>query len=178
MKASDIGLSGSLVEERDSYVYFLQSSGIILGNEQDTLMWSWNQTNGGITIKKSYEAVTLNLPAPTSKWWLPYLWRWKIPQKLKVLSWLVLQNRILTGENIKKKGFNGPFICPNYFSEEETTHHFFMQCSYATEVWSLTLEGLNSQTIVYALSMDDAINGVWLGFILYLFFLLGVFGGI
>ncbi|KAJ3683781.1 hypothetical protein LUZ60_014008 [Juncus effusus] len=39
------------------------------------------------------------------------VWKVRLPAKLKVFMWMVLQNKILTGENWSRRGGDGPYNC-------------------------------------------------------------------
>ena len=52
-----------------------------------------------------------------------------------MFKWLVLHNRILTWENLRKRGFIGPSRCHLYQVKEETTNHLLNECNYTTEMW-------------------------------------------
>ena len=41
-----------------------------------------------------------------NKWWYMTLWKWYVPQKIKLFSWLLLENKTLTWDNSAKKGGN------------------------------------------------------------------------
>jgi hypothetical protein len=62
---------------------------------------------------------------------------WNNPQwpKIKNFKWLVLHNRILTWENLRKRGFIGPSRCHLCQAKEETTNHLLDECNYTTEIW-------------------------------------------
>jgi hypothetical protein len=62
---------------------------------------------------------------------------WSSPQwpKIKKFKWLVLHNRILTWENLRKRGFIGLSRCHLCQTKEETTNHLLDECSYTTEIW-------------------------------------------
>jgi len=51
----------------------------------------------------------------------------------------VTHRGILTGENLRRRGWEGPYICPLCSQDEETTDHFLLQCAYSKEVWQLDL---------------------------------------
>jgi hypothetical protein len=46
---------------------------------------------------------------------------------------------ILTGENLKRRRWEGPHRCPLCTQEEETIDHLLLSCTYSKEVWRLTL---------------------------------------
>jgi hypothetical protein len=62
---------------------------------------------------------------------------WKSPQwpKIKMFKWLIPHNRILTWENIMKRGFIGPSHCHICQVKEETTNHLLNESSYTTDIW-------------------------------------------
>jgi hypothetical protein len=55
--------------------------------------------------------------------------------KNKNFKWLVLHNRILTWENLRKRGFIGLSWCHLCQTKEETTNHLLDECSYTSEIW-------------------------------------------
>jgi hypothetical protein len=62
---------------------------------------------------------------------------WSLPQwsKIKIFKWLVLHKKILTWENLVKRGLNGPSRCHLCEVQEETTNHLLDGCTYTMEVW-------------------------------------------
>ena len=55
--------------------------------------------------------------------------------KIKIFMWLVLQKKILTWDNIKKRVILGPSICQLYKAQEETMEHILNSCTYTTWLW-------------------------------------------
>lgn len=47
----------------------------------------------------------------------------------------MLKGKILTMENLKKRGINGPSRCPNCCNTKETMHHLFVECPFAIDCW-------------------------------------------
>ena len=80
---NDLDPSGDIVVEWNKYILNLNSFGIRLSDKEDILVWDWKDTNGVTTAKKSYEAITFNQVKSPPKWWAKYLWKWRIPLKLK-----------------------------------------------------------------------------------------------
>jgi ribonuclease HI len=62
---------------------------------------------------------------------------WNNPQwpKIKIFQWLILHNRILTWDNLRKRGFTGPSRCHLCQTQEETTNHLLDDCAYTAELW-------------------------------------------
>ena len=50
-----------------------------------------------------------------------------------------MHGRILTGENLEKRGLVGPFRCPLCAGAVETISHLFLQCPYAISIWNAVL---------------------------------------
>jgi len=55
--------------------------------------------------------------------------------KLKCFTWLVVRNRILTWDNLVKRGSMGPSICYLYKSDFEDGLHLFLNCPFIHTVW-------------------------------------------
>jgi len=81
-----------------------------------------------------------NLP-PKAKLW-NIIWDSKSLPKINIFYWTLTHGKILTGENLKKQSFHGPFICGLCFQALETISHLFFQCPFALNVWSLVLANL------------------------------------
>ena len=58
---------------------------------------------------------------------------------MDLFIWTVAQNGVLSGDNLRKKGWTGPTRCPLCCHAEETTIHLLLSCPFASEVWNITL---------------------------------------
>jgi len=56
--------------------------------------------------------------------------------KIKLFMWLVHHKKILTWDNIRKRGILGPSKCQLYEEQEETMEHILNYCSYTTWLWN------------------------------------------
>lgn len=68
----------------------------------------------------------------------PSLWQlvWEpfgLP-KINFFCWVLMRKRVLTGENLAKRGIFGPHRCPVYNAAQETIDHLFIDCPYTQEV--------------------------------------------
>lgn len=59
-----------------------------------------------------------------------------LPLKIKCFAWISLEDKILTWDNLLKKGFVGPSFCVLCKEGSESIHHLFVDCKIAKEVWS------------------------------------------
>jgi hypothetical protein len=68
-----------------------------LSGQEDRV--SWCIGNKGFTVNSLYKKKLIDQVA------VPYrfLWKSKLPQKIKVFIWLVVRNKILTKDNLKKE---------------------------------------------------------------------------
>lgn len=80
--SSDLRLIGDLAVEWNNYILTLRKAGIQLKDEGDCLVWSWNRTDGSVTVKNSYEALVFQQCEVEYEWWhklksgkLMFLWR-------------------------------------------------------------------------------------------------------
>ena len=93
-------------------------------------MWPWNTKNGVLTTKLAYDAITYGQNDIIKKLRFSGLWRWSLPLKMKLLCWLMMENRILTTNNYIRKGVNGLNICLLCGSNVETVTHLMIQCPF------------------------------------------------
>jgi hypothetical protein len=48
------------------------------------------------------------------------LWDWDLAPKLKLFTWLIMENKILTWDNLQHRGWSGPSIFSLCFKNPET----------------------------------------------------------
>ena len=53
-----------------------------------------------------------------------------------------MHQKLLTGENLIKRGFFGPFRCFFCHQADESTTHILVECDFAQKVWAFVLRGL------------------------------------
>ena len=63
------------------------------------------------------------------------LWRNSQWMKIKLFMWVVHQNKILTWENLLKRGFVGPSKCHLCGLQEETIEHLLNLCPFTSTLW-------------------------------------------
>jgi hypothetical protein len=80
----------------------------------------------------------LNLPLvpPNPAIWKA-IWKFKTIPKIDLFLWTLGHDSILTGENLKRKGWVGPFRCPLFHQAKESSSHLLLFCSFSKEVWTL-----------------------------------------
>ena len=53
-----------------------------------------------------------------------------------------MHRKLLTRENLLRRGFLGPFRCYFYHQAAESSAHIFVECGFAQKVWALVMSGL------------------------------------
>ncbi|PNX67651.1 hypothetical protein L195_g055740, partial [Trifolium pratense] len=78
------------------------------------------------------------------------IWKLNVPPKHSHLLWRALNNALPVKNNLFKRGVRCDPLCPRCSNTLETTHHVFLECEWAKQVWfasSLTLNlGKNQPT--------------------------------
>lgn len=79
------------------------------------------------------------------------MWKSKLPQKLKVFMWLVFQDTLQRGVNLKKRRWKGDEKC--YLCRVvETMDHIFFECHVARVIWFYFKEALGWDMVLWLFS--------------------------
>ena len=98
-------LSGAWKGQRDSFVASLLRMGITLQQKEDILLWSYNPSIGAVTSHLAYLHLLSRDDHGIGTWWAYQIWRWSLPLKIKCFYWLLLHHRVLTWENLCRRGW-------------------------------------------------------------------------
>ncbi|KAJ3707671.1 hypothetical protein LUZ61_011376 [Rhynchospora tenuis] len=125
---------------------------ISLVDANPTAIWKW--TANGIFSSSSAYGVLSN--TGTISKFHHALWKVKSPPRVKIFLWLLLQDRLLTQQNLMVRGWPSPASCPCCSSGLlETTDHLFLHCNYASLVWSLVQLRFRLPSLNHTLGIDD-----------------------
>jgi hypothetical protein len=103
--------------------------GIQLTNESDRFLWKLTN-NGVFSVKSMYEDI-MNEHTPFLR---KFIWKIKIPLKIKVFMWFLSNKVLLTKDNLVKRKWKGCTKCV-FCGEQETVEHLFIQCPFAKLIW-------------------------------------------
>jgi hypothetical protein len=104
---------------------------IQLTDRPDSFKWSLNFSDQ-FSVNSMYQAFIDTNVVPNNS----YLWKIKIPLKIKVFIWLLYREAILTKDNIVKRNWYGNVKC--YFCDgNETIQHLFFDCAIAKFIWRI-----------------------------------------
>eukprot|EP00253_Pinus_taeda_P006105 PITA_06105 len=106
---------------------------IRLSQQQDKLRWGYT-TKGTFTTKEAHHLRYSNLQADKDQLW-EKVWQAELWPKISTFLWLLSKKRILTWDNLIKRGFIGPSRCPNCNTNCETIYHLLEECTLAKQIW-------------------------------------------
>ena len=67
------------------------------------------------------------------------LWKFKAPPRILVFGWLALRNRILTMDNLRRRGMVVVDGFPLCLKDEEFVDHLLLRCNFAYRMWTVVL---------------------------------------
>ena len=99
----------------------------------------WKLTiNGLFTVKSMYKDMMNG-----HTWFLrKYLWKLKIPVKIKVFVWFLNRKVLQSKDNIARRKWQGCTKC-SFCGSEEMVEHFFISCPFAKVVWDIIYSTYN-----------------------------------
>jgi hypothetical protein len=104
---------------------------LTLSDTTDKISWSLNR-NGIFSTKSVYKLLELPLAGSHSKW----IWKAKIPLKIKIFMWQLCKNALPTRENLRKRNWMGSPLC-SFCNQVETNDHLFFVCNTSKVVWGV-----------------------------------------
>ncbi|KAL7235947.1 hypothetical protein ACSBR1_019263 [Camellia fascicularis] len=102
----------------------------------DTPHWK-GATTSNFSVSAAYNLLT-NTAESTSMVDWHWIWKLKIPQKLKGFCWLILHGRLLTNQQRRIKGLTTDDLCPRCKLSSEDLHHLLRECPKAKAIWNCT----------------------------------------
>jgi hypothetical protein len=120
-----------------------------LSTEEDDIVWRFTSL-GAYTSKSAYEAQfvgsfnTYNSLA---------IWKAKVEGKHRFFTWLMIQSKLLTADNLLIRGWPCNPCCLLCDQHPETAEHLCLHCSFAQEVWFLVSNWTEGLVPVPSLAM-------------------------
>lgn len=110
-----------------------------LNNLEDSISWRWT-TDGQYSASSAYN-IQFSTNFCTMK--ICSIWKAKTEPKCRFFAWTLLHNRVLTAENLQKRGWPHNPSCCLCNSTFETTVHLCKDCPFSREVWDRILSWAN-----------------------------------
>ena len=144
-------LTGMLWVDFNSLLNIIQS--ITLTPENDSICWKWS-ADGKFATHSAYEwLIFRGVTQPNNEIWWPV----PIPLKIQIFMWLVCKSRIVTRDNMAKRGWGGELKC-SFCPDSESAIHLILHCSIAKQIWFYMGECQNM--IHIWVSFDDVFDYV------------------
>ena len=103
LSAAYLHLGGIWEEQWIDYVKGLTHGGIRLKEVEDTLLWMHNKVSSIVSASKAYDLIVSTLLPLFPVISHSRLWYCNVSLKIKCFSWLCIENRINTWNNLEKK---------------------------------------------------------------------------
>ena len=132
----------------------LEIGGIRLDSHPDTLLWDYNKHDGSITAKLVYDCIVHSFSPQANSSFLSKLWAGSLPRKICCFIWLALQNKILTWDNLQKRGWTGPGVCALCYKVADCVQHLFFHCV----VWKNVISLIQEQFNIYPSFQSDDLS--------------------
>ena len=99
----------------------------------DVIRWGYSN-KGTFSIKEAIHLQQDGSEVPQDDKWRK-IWQHKFWPKIALFCWLLIRGRILTWENLVKRGMTGPSHCVLCLDSSETTSHLLDECPFAATLW-------------------------------------------
>jgi hypothetical protein len=106
-------------------------SNVTLDNRRDMFRWDLN-TSGTFFVRSMYHHL-LNYHAPFRH---KFIWKLKIPLKIKIFLWYLQRGIILTKDNLVRKNWKGSQKCC-FYNTNEIIKHLLFDCHHAKQIWMI-----------------------------------------
>ncbi|XP_078169794.1 uncharacterized protein LOC144564134 [Carex rostrata] len=122
----------------------LSQQPILLNNEPDEARWKWTP-EAQFSVKSYYQAFK---HAPTRISEASKVWKIKAPPRMQVFSWLMVLNKVLTIDNLNKRGWSIVNRCTMCKLQLESVRHLFEECIVTKEIYQQLslIMGMNMPT--------------------------------
>ena len=147
--SEDLCITGSWKSGWDSLTKALDLGGIRLHTRADSLIWAFNKQKGSVTANLVYDSIVLSSNPPVGCILFDLIWNGTIPRKICCFIWLALSNKVLTWDNLQKRGWTKPGICFLCYANEENIRHLFLNCPIWKNVLNLLCDQFHITPIVH-----------------------------
>lgn len=157
--ADDISLPFNLIPLWSDLSSSLQRGGLQRSTVANHLTWSLPFSAPHAIVKDIYSDL-ISVNAPANRRFPVFWWKLRCPLKIILFSWLVLFNKNLTWDSLRRRSWHGPSRCALCKMDEESNFHLFFKCSAAQKIWYDLANFFSFQHLSF-ISVDAAFN--WWG---------------
>ncbi|CAL1399881.1 unnamed protein product [Linum trigynum] len=159
-------LRGGAERERVQLLNFLQNcEGFKLNSSPCRIIWNPDY-NCKFSVRSCYKQVSKDFLVSVQDFPAKQIWRPVIPLKVCFFMWLACHNRILTMDNLMKRGWSLASRCILCCRENESAMHVLMECDFTKDVWSflnrnraeLGFRGSDSSSVIKSVTLSEPVN--------------------
>lgn len=161
LHSQSIALHFQPLDSRASLDQFIQLFTIIggqatLNQNQDEVEWDLTKSKE-FTVNSAYKELKNESQMQTL---IHRVLKMKVPPRMKVFLWLAYYKKILTAENLQKRGWNLSSMCVMYRSSEETIKHMFSNCQFAMDLYRkvASISGIQQRDWNEKFTIEEATN--------------------
>ena len=137
----DLCIAGDWKLAWDTFMRSLEIGGIRLNSLSNSLIWAYNKFDGSVSAKLVYDCIVHSSSPSVGSRLLTHIWTGSLPRKISCFIWLALMNKLLTWDNLQKRGWTGPGICALCSKAVDSVQHLFFHCT----VWKNVIDIIKEQ---------------------------------
>jgi hypothetical protein len=100
-----------------------------LNDQPDSFCWNLT-TSGKFSVKSLYT----DFMSGHTRFLKKYLWKLKVPLKIRIFMWFLNRKVLLTKDNLAKRKWTGCTKCV-FCDSKESIEHLFIRCPFASLLW-------------------------------------------
>jgi hypothetical protein len=121
---------------------------VTLSETRDSVQWVFEKS-GVLSTSSLYNELTFT---GFSNRWLMNVWKTKVPLKIRIFLWQVINDKIQSAEQLKKRNWPGSVAC-KMCGVLESTAHIIFHCALASFCWCICRDALG-----WPFSPSDAVD--------------------
>ena len=103
----------------------MERCGLRLVSGMDSFAWSLNTQKGIITASVVYDSIVTSSCPPLGSKLYDFIWNGTLPKKISCFVWLAVSNKLLTWDNLQRRGWIGPSVCALCLTDQDCTGNLF-----------------------------------------------------
>ena len=101
----DLNVVGYWKDQWEIYTSYLEGARIRLNSCIDCMTWDYNQNDGSVNVKLIYDCIIHSSLHPNASPLLTLIWSCNLSMKIICFIWLTLHNKVLSWDNLQKRGW-------------------------------------------------------------------------